>query len=184
MTRQGLDRLQHHGWPKCWEFLVCVSGHRRGSFLGALSSKVQRGTGCCMTFLWLQAEQWWTWCAWARKWRGKTILGIEESQLLPSAPQEGDGQRWETSEWWALMLKHKGREPGTMNTVPVPLQLEFTPVCFCFAQGWQQSHLSSQQTNNSALSHSPPVSCPSIFSGALQTAKEGPVFSPERAAFR
>lgn len=99
----------------------------------------------------------------ARKWRGKTVLGSDKSWVFPPTPQEGDGWCWETSEWQELVLKYNRWQTGTVNAVLVPLWLKFPPVCFCFAQGWWQSHLNSQQTNNSPLSYSPPVSCPNFF---------------------
>lgn len=93
----------------------------------------------------------------------RQLWEMMESHLHPPAPEGRDVQCWERSEWRALMPKHGRWEPGITNTVSVSLRLKFTPVCFCFAQGWWQSHLSYQQKNNSAHWYSPPVSRTKIF---------------------
>lgn len=155
--------------------------------LGLLPARCRWVRGACMTLLRLQAEQWCTQCTWAGRWRDKTALGNDG---VSSTPSSSLGKRCAMlREEWVACFNAKTRQVGARNNQRCLCLFE-TQVyssLFLFCTGLvtlSSSHTWAINKKIILLTDIPlQFPAPKFSAGALQPARKGPVFFPERAAF-
>lgn len=147
--------------------------------LGLFPAGRRQVRDACVALPRLQADQWCTRWAWAGTWRGKTALG--SMGVFASSASSPRRRCAVLGEEWVARINAKTQEEQTLVlSLCDSSWLQFVSVLH--RAGDSHTWALNRQT---ILLTDIPLQFPALrfFSGALQPAREAPVFSPEGAAF-